>query len=517
MSSITPSSFAPSTRSRDPSLDRTRIANPLSLTFEPGLSNQPSKSSLSSSSSSQTTSARYFHQFQTVLEKQRHAFDEERALWQIERLDLLERINELESILNQRSPASILSPGHSTLTDRNVSAWSTAATNGSRIPSSSNTGEEVWRGSVPSAQPTRTFSDSSNPTDSKQNEKLPSIAEDEKSTGKKISFSENDAIVEPPLASTAHKPSIHGSLLSRSLDGIYFKSSGLPPSIVEKVSSPIRSPTSPSDISPNTPFSPPRGLQIPLERDPYTKDAGHTPLARHGSKSVGLDGTGLSSASAATPVKTEIERPPLESRTTQIKVPSERHDSYFPTEVGDRPSDSKEEMSLAPVSTKQDREREKDDDPTLTGPLGLTNEKEGDGFFLSELDSKLNAAANEVASTLSPDSQTLSPPTIDNSSNDLNQPLPGDLHQTPTLISEGIDRKENLQPAATNAGDRPSTPPNQTTASSALMADKGNNEDGGGAGDNKVIETPDSEPRLRIKRSMNFGSAFGEKSIGPGF
>ena len=96
------------------------------------------------------------------------------------------------------------------------------------------------------------------------------------------------------------------------------------------------------------------------------------------------------------------------------------------------------------------------EDPELKGPLGLTNDASADSKFLSALDSKLEQAAKS-----SPD---------------------------------------NLgSPAVAGASSKNTTSDQQ-----------------GGDDDVPDFEQPDHEPRLRIKRSINFGSAFGSKSCGRG-
>ena len=96
------------------------------------------------------------------------------------------------------------------------------------------------------------------------------------------------------------------------------------------------------------------------------------------------------------------------------------------------------------------------EDPELKGPLGLTNDASADNKFLRALDSKLEQAAKSSSS-------------------------------------------DNLDSPAV-AG-----------ASSNTNSDQGDNGD-----DVPGFEQPDHEPRLRIKRSINFGSAFGSKSCGRG-
>ena len=100
-----------------------------------------------------------------------------------------------------------------------------------------------------------------------------------------------------------------------------------------------------------------------------------------------------------------------------------------------------------------DREPLGNEDPELKGPLGLTNDASADNKFLSALDSKLEQAAKSSNS-------------------------PG-------------------SPAVAGASN--------TTR-----------DQGGGGDDGPDFLQPDHEPRLKIKRSMNFGSAFGSKSCGKG-
>jgi len=89
----------------------------------------------------------------------------------------------------------------------------------------------------------------------------------------------------------------------------------------------------------------------------------------------------------------------------------------------------------------------------MNAPLGLTNDVLGDNQFLSALDSKLEAAA-----------------------------------------------------AATGESSM-----DEETSTVGGASEKKADSDGG-----EGIEQPESEPRLRIKRSMNFGSAFGSSRCGKG-
>ncbi|KAL9128540.1 MAG: hypothetical protein Q9217_002805 [Psora testacea] len=379
-------------------------------------------------------SAHYVKQCHSLLDHQLQAFAEERALWNLERRELHDRISQLEATLRHHQSSSssrMSSPPEKNGSSRKGDIWGSIGTNGSRQSSTSSTGDEVWRGSNPDMRPTRTFSEALNPP-LKAKERLPSIAENVK---------QHSAAEVPinPMAETIHKPTISGSEIDKNLDGINFKTSALPPEIIKSVMSsgspsPLRSPT-PNYLSPDTLRPPPSSLPALRDpnKDPYTMDAGHTPLAIHKYSTLVSSVSGPSSkAGTPTGPSPEQERPPLEPPTTVFKVPSERQDSYFP--------------AVQPAES-----MEGDADPELKGPLGLTNEPSGDDKFLSELDTKLLQAA-----------------------------------QTETY------------------GSLPASKDGASDQSEEQAKDDAN------------FEEPEHEPKLKIKRSMNFGTQFGASNCGKG-
>lgn len=257
-----------------------------------------------------------------------------------------------------------------------------------------------------------------------------------------------------------HKPSVSGAGIDKDLDGINFKSSIMSPIPAKNVmtpQSPSPQTSSPRLLSPGT-------IQLPSSRfekslDPYTKDAGHTPLARQ----AYFNADGASSESdGATPTQLETERPPLEPHVSFGKLPSERSDTYFPVaeeqpriekdkprngggksrDEENRPQDG-ENADDGKDRSRDGEDKSPDEDPELKGPLALDNSNGEDSHFLNELDSKLLQAAR---------SKAFSPPSV------------------------SLDREDS--------------------------PDK----------DGKDFEQPEQEPKLRIKRSMNFGSAFGAKT-----
>ena len=392
-------------------------------------------------------SARYVKQFQALMEHQRQVFDEERALWNTERSELHENIAQLQGSLRRYqaiSSSQVSSPIHksNSTSQSDSSFWSFQGKDVSNHTSGTSTGDEIWRGPKPDVQPTRTFSDpTTQSTKPGARDRLPSIAEDT-TCGRKDSSD---------IEAGFRKPSVSGAGLDKNLDGINFKSSTLSPVPFKKV----MTPQSPSPHTPSPSRISPRTMQLPSSKseapvDPYTRDAGHTPLARR--TSFDADGTS-NEGDGATPTQPEMERPPFEPHASFAKIPSERSDSYFPV--------AEEDSSAEKDSSREGRDKScdekdgsryaedesRDEDPELKGPFGLENSQGEDNKFLSELDSKLQQAAKSAA---------FSPP------------------------SAGLD----------GANDRDT--------------------------DGKDFEQPENEPTLRIRRSMNFGSAFGSKTLGKG-
>lgn len=418
-----------------------RVPRQQSVTSASSLPESPLRLTLSP----QVASPRYVKQYQALMERQRQIFDEERALWNTERTELHEKIAQLEGSLRRYqaiSSSQVSSPIRKTNTasQSDSTFWSLLSKDVSNTSSAISTGDEIWRGPKPDVQPTRTFSDPTTQfTKPGARDRLPSIVEDT-TCGRKESSE---------IQTGFHKPNVSGAELDKNLDGINFKSSTLSPVPFKKVMTP-QSPSprtsSPSRLSPQTIQLPSSSLEAPL--DLYTRDAGHTPLARR--TYFMADGTS-SEGDGATPTQSEIERPPLEPHVSFAKLPSERADSYFPVveeELQAEKDNSRDggDKSCDEEDKSQDGvDKYRDEDLELKGPLGLENSQGKDNRFLNELDSKLLQAARSAA---------FSPPGV-------------------SLDRE--DRRSN---------------------------------------DGKDFEQPEHEPKLRIKRSMNFGSAFGAKNCG---
>ncbi|MCJ1428380.1 hypothetical protein MMC29_006289 [Sticta canariensis] len=321
--------------------------------------------------SSLVASPQYVQQYRTLMDHQRQVFEEERALWHTERSEMQEKIARLEASLGLYQ-AGCSSQGSSPI-EPNGSGQS-GSWNYYNGVTKRFTGDEFWRGpgGKNDAHPTRTFA---NPADQSLNveNRLPVIVEESMAYRPKVASFSISSINSRPLG----KASTRGIGTDKDLDGITFRKSTLGPNITEslmtsQVSLPHQSP-SPTGVSSGS-MPKPSSLSIALP-DPYTKDAGHTPLARK--SECTLDGvSGTVSGGLATPIQPELERPPLEPHASAIQVPSERADSYFPTST----------------------EGDNDGDTELHEPLGLKDNCVANDEFLNMVDSKLLQVAQSKTS-----------------------------------------------------------------------------------------------------------------------
>ncbi|MCJ1412943.1 hypothetical protein MMC19_007044 [Ptychographa xylographoides] len=400
-------------------------------------------------SSSHVASNQYIEQHRAFVEHQRELHNEERALWHLERQDLHIKIKELESTIRKLRGTSNegFSPQETPVFA--LGAFGSLSNHRGSRTTSTSTGDEFWRGAggKSGSIPTRTFSESSEYSVTRSEDiRMPSIAENDAAdaSGSRLSVISRETSREKD--DRHHRPSIDGAKIDKNLDGISFKPGGLAPSVVKSVITP----QSPSPLqSPNSAQHSPKLLDLPARsrltaEALYTKDAGHTPLARMGASH--LDGMSSNASDQNTPKIAEQETVPFEPRpsVSVSRPPNERAESYFPTSESQAPPVPEEAI---------------DEDPALKGPLGLKNEKSEDSSFLNELDSKLLQAAR--SHVFSPNSE-----------------------KSRGTVGHNSASKENDDP---------------------------------GDGGEKEFDQPETEPKLRIKRSMNFGSVFGAKTCGKGF
>ena len=435
-SPMSPSSFLPKSENMPPNERRTRHSAPLPLQqtvrSASAIPVSPSRLALAS----HTTSLQYVEQSRTFVEHQRQLHNEERALWHLERQELHARVAELEAAVRQLQGRRATDPTSPAITPTfalgTFGAGNLPTHTSPRVAAS--TGDEFWRGAggKRDSVPTRTFSESSENSSILEGRQLPSIAEDNAEKQ-----SEQD-----------RGPSIDGSTIDKNLDGIILRPKAILPSIAKSIS-----PHTPSSLhSPSSGHTSPKHLDLPSTsnlkpEDLYTKDAGHTPLARDIVPDADNNSTAASS-NQATPTIPEQGRMPAEPRPSVsfVRPPNERANSYFPS---------------APIV------EESDGDTELKEPLALKNEGKDDNSFLNELDSKLLDVAKH-------------------------SPQPPDGTDNPS-------------------GDNSTSGAGEDKAKDEIGANE--KEDGDDA---KSLDEGDSEPQLKIKRSMNFGSVFGARSCGKG-
>ena len=435
----------------------------------PSASPMPSSHKASHASPSITSTSLinpYTQQLNSFIANQRKLHDEERALWDLERTDLHTEIERLEAVVRRyRSHyGSTESSVSSTLqSQQRISSSSTLY---SSVPPTRNISAnsisigdaEPWRG--PEAGPAkRTFSDVSFTSTSTKAASLPT------NEPRRLSSIDEDPTSRSSTdQQTHHKSSIDGAQIDPALDGIMFKPTVLnPPAItllaagVSNLSTDSPSPTTlsptatssrptPLDLSPNTLSSPSRPSQptpqITLNPDSFiTKDAGHTPLP---SKNLldPIGGSPNSQSEQSTPLTADFMLPPRVPRGS-IAPPilyRGRKGSRWPGAEGFDEDD--------------------DEDPSLTGPLGLLGD-DGDHKFLSELNERLETAARSREASPSP----------------LFSPMGGFRLEGPGEKREGSEGTKAVK--------------------SEVQADG--------------LDQSEEEPRLKIKRSMNFGSQLGGK------
>ncbi|KAJ6022036.1 hypothetical protein N7540_007540 [Penicillium herquei] len=313
----------------------------------------------------------YIDQSRELLEKQRKHFEterslfaQERQLWQKERSILRTKIAELESLL--RSQKTHLNGHHASKIGFGTPQFQGSGDNAIHLA-------QVWEGTSPGGRPTRVFRDEDIP----DNTYLSSITEggDNKPPSLDAALSPQSQPADASGA-TVSVPVPIEKLDSR-LDGITLKSTALPPGVVARViTPPLPLETSPLD-APSEPARPEKehrnSLKLKLSElgppnENLVRNAGHTPMAiieADGSFRSTQDGTPF-------PEPESQEEVPLAPVQTEVRLPTEKAESYFP----DVP-----------------------EDPALKGPLGLINDEEHDNSFLNELDQKLLDQARRILST----------------------------------------------------------------------------------------------------------------------
>ena len=406
-------------------------------------------------------------------EKEKQAFNRERKMWNTERSRLKSRIADLELKLNiaQRAGGQRRYSNDSTTAPGVESFRSTYGSfSGPSVTSSASSSRQpsqekdkittpIWEGPEVTAPVTRVFSND----DQKAVMHLPSISEDEPINGDTVSPKTDLPAVPIPIET-----------LDRSLEGIMIKSTALAPSFVARINSGPHSPAH----SPSPRPHPAEGLAMEMNNllspldEKLRRNAGHTPM------NFGTNGasTGGNSTEHPTP---KAERPVAPASTARpLLRPSENSDSYF-SFVGESKgtfnndsSDAIDEKRRADVRRgtlsqagpilREDsvEEPELDDDPALQGPLMLdpAAKLKSSNSFLDLVDAKLQEEIKQHPEVSTEPSQTAAVVS------------PGMSNGNSSRSPEHDDEYERKQ---------------------------------------KELEADDGMPKLKMKRSMNFGSAWG--------
>ncbi|CAL5872003.1 uncharacterized protein PFLUO_LOCUS6260 [Penicillium psychrofluorescens] len=342
--------------------------------------------------------ASYMDQSRALLESQRANFEaerglfaQERQLWEKERRVLRSRIVELELLLKGQGVAVATSA----LASSSRPAFGTPQYNGTTGTLEGGVAlasAQVWEGSSPGGRPTRVFLEAEAPDPSH----LPPILEGTSNNPPSLDAALSSQFRANDLSGLSVIPVPIEKLDSR-LDGITLKSTALPPGVVARVITPPSPSPLETTSAPATALSPDsarssverrNSLKLKLsELGPSTenlvRDAGHTPMVviesdlsqrstQEASPTEKPEKEDQKSEEAE--VLLEGEEAPLAPTVTKATQPVENSDSYFP----DLP-----------------------DDPSLKGPLGLTNDEKTDNSFLTELDQKLLDQARRILSTSS--------------------------------------------------------------------------------------------------------------------
>lgn len=458
--------------------------------------------------------ATYIDQSRALLDRQRRVFDEERslfdqerAMWETERRALYARIKELETLTRKsdalttsgdhplqwqynssKKPSNVGIYGQSPQSSGTVDVGNKDGPSSSRHPSLPESGEKFWEGgsSRSRSNPSRVFA-----TTAPDDGGLTAIAEIPGLTipgGREPTQSGSQAGRDP--IDVSHGVDI--SLVQHDLDGITLKTSAVPAKILSNLTSPVSPPSAQFPaVNDASSGSGRTSLAAALSEVNLTKDAGHTPNAPTEMEDLatGVDET---DDGVATPTQTQnLHRPSLAMTAGNASAIL---------------SDSDEENG------------NRDEDRPLAGPLSLPTEGESapdSSLFLQVLDSKLLHAARTVvhrpsdASSVSKggsstegDVQVVVHPSGSSQNGDGNSATHDDVtgadnrHHTNEEQEHGREQKKQ----------------NDEDGAAIIQSSSASGQDPGLA---PALES-ESEPdvKLRFKRSMNFGSAFGANRLG---
>jgi hypothetical protein len=354
-------------------------------------------------------------------EKEKKTFDRERKMWNAERSMLKARIAELEFKLNKSQDAGQRRYSNDSTTAPSITSFrSTYSTfSGASATSSASNSRQPSQEKDKITTPVWEGLENTAPVtrvfsneDQKTVTHLPSISEDE-------GLTDNDAISPSTEISAAPIPI---ESIDSNLEGIMIKPTALAPSFVARINSGTQSPA-------HSPSPRPRvsdgltmemnNLLSPLD-DKLKRHAGHTPM------NFGNNGasTGGNSTEPPTP---KAEEPPAPAPTARPPIrPRENSDSYFSFADNSKSSDTAKSDD-ADVTRRADVRRgtlsqtkpilteepdELDEDPALTGPLMLdpAAKLKSSSSFLDLVDAKLQEEINQHPEVLTETAAVVSPP-----------------------------------------------------------------------------------------------------------
>ncbi|KAI9676172.1 MAG: hypothetical protein M1817_000917 [Caeruleum heppii] len=403
--------------------------------------------------------------YSALLDRQTRIADDERALhrqqreaWDVERQRLKAEIKALRLSLEgtfagtrSTAPSSVTSPVEGEVT-RNGSGFDGSVA--SRHSSQGETGARFWEGGSrqSSATPSRTFS-----APRSEDCRLPSISETGRSHAETFPRRKPSDQISPHPANTHNDTTsnivnkgIDVSHIRQDLDGITLKASAVPPAIVAKVQSPTPSLQSPASTIDS--LASPSTVKSTFDT---SKLSAHSPPAPE---------SNLTKYAGHTPNAASISISTA-SPDSGLATPTQ---SEFPR----RPPVT---TNMSSMAVGEPGPVEMDEDPALRGPLGLENDGTTDPHFLTELDKRL---IQEARKTIYVPSETSSSPTTS---------VAVSVTDDNSVASGGDHGKDD----STGAAERDD-----------LHLSPGAEVD------------PEPEVKLKFKRSMNFGSAFGVGQLG---
>lgn len=432
-------------------------------------SEMPQKDVKAAVFSQHVASQYYVEHHRKAMELLRHQHREERSMWETERQELLLKVVELEAKITRIT--HLQGSDVPSIADKlaNYSIGSATSSRSASAPTS------ILSASInrdQSLSPSTGGGHGSGGMD-----KLSSIPEGNE-RHKIVSFAARvDGVSNEDLDRELAGQAIPGELVDKDLDGVMIKATSLPISIKKVIledsrsgsPSPLHSP-SPSRPSPGNSSVPQRPvtiaipstqeiLQLPSNKL-YTHAAGHTPMARLADMSE--EGTGATTPTAPVAVYVaEQEKPPLEPRpSTQdvkpLRPPHERGDSYFNVPVP--------QTAITEEAAEEKTQPEKCDSKGHDDAEGTENIK-AEGII------------DEDPALKGPLSLPHKPPQ-------------GQSEKGGDFLSKLDERLVNL-----------SKEQNSSKRSSSLSESDNRNREG-------------NDPPLRIKRSLNFGSAWGSGTAG---